>query len=41
MSVNESQMSHYNPSINEPYVPEDAGPIEKEMHSFLDRAGIF
>mmetsp|Transcript_16919 Transcript_16919/g.21412 ORF Transcript_16919/g.21412 Transcript_16919/m.21412 type:complete len:86 (-) Transcript_16919:1975-2232(-) len=41
MSVNESQFSHYIPSINEPFVSEDADPIEKEMHAFLDSCGVF
>lgn len=40
-SVNDSQFSHYNPSINEPFVSEDADPDEKEMHRFLDLAGVF
>jgi hypothetical protein len=40
-SVADSQFSHYNPSINEPYVSEDADPAEKEMHRFLDNAGVF
>ena len=40
-SVNDSQFSHYNPSINEPFISEDADPEEKEMHRFLDLAGIF
>lgn len=41
MSINDSQHSHYNPSVNEPFVSEDANPIEKAMHSFLDGMGIF
>ena len=41
MSVCDSQFSHYNPSINEPFVSENADPEEKEMHAFLDNAGIF
>ena len=41
MSVCDSQFSHYNPSINEPFVSEDADPEEKEMHAFLDAAGVF
>lgn len=40
-SVGDSQFSHYNPSINEPFVSEDADPEEKEMHRFLDLAGVF
>ena len=40
-SINDSQYSHYNPSINEPFVSEDADPDEKEMHQFLDLAGVF
>lgn len=41
MSVCDSHFSHYNPSINEPFVSEDADPEEKEMHAFLDLAGIY
>ena len=41
MSVCDSQFSHYNPSINEPFVSANADPEEKEMHAFLDNAGIF
>jgi hypothetical protein len=40
-SVNDSQFSHYNPSINEPFVSENADPEEKAMHAFLDSCGIF
>lgn len=40
-SVTDSQFSHYNPSVNEPYVSDDADPAEKEMHRFLDSCGIF
>ena len=41
LSINDSQYSIYNPSINEPFVPDDADPLEKEMHAFLDQCGIF
>lgn len=41
MSVCDSQYSHYNPSINEPFVSDDADPEEKAMHAFLDACGIF
>ena len=41
MSVNDSQFSHYNPSINEPVVLDEADPVEKEMHAFLDACGVF
>ena len=41
MSVNDSQFSHYNPSINEPFVSDNADPEEKEMHAFLDSCGVF
>ena len=41
MSVCDSHFSHYNPSINEPFVSDDADPEEKEMHAFLDLAGIY
>ena len=41
MSVNDSQHSHYNPSINEPFISADADLLEKEMHAFLDHCGIF
>jgi len=41
MSVCDSQYSHYNPSINEPFVSDDADPQEKQMHTFLDACGIF
>ena len=40
-SVTDSQYSHYNPSINEPFVSDDADPDEKEMHAFLDQCGVF
>ena len=40
-SVCDSQYSHLTPSINEPYVSEDATAEEKAMHSFLDNLGIF
>ncbi len=40
-SVCDSQFSHYNPAINEPFVSEDASPDEVEMHAFLDAAGVF
>ena len=40
-SVNDSQYSLYNPSINEPFVSDDADPEEKAMHSFLDCCGVF
>ena len=38
-SIGESQ-SHYNPCINEPFISEDADSDEKEMHRFLDMAGV-
>ena len=41
MSVNDSQFSHYNPSISEPFVSDNADPVEKEMHAFLDNCGVF
>lgn len=41
MSVCDSTYSHYNPSINEPFVSADADPEEKAMHSFLDCCGVF
>ena len=41
MSVCDSQYSHFNPSINEPVLSMDADPEEREMHAFLDCAGIF
>ena len=40
-SVCDSQYSHFNPSINEPFVSEDATHEEKSIHAFLDAAGIF
>ena len=40
-SMADSQYSHYNPSINEPFVSDDADPEEKEMHRFLDLAGVY
>ena len=40
-SVCDSQFSHYNPAINEPFVSEDASPDEVAMHAFLDAAGVF
>lgn len=40
-SVDDSQLSHYQPSINEPYVDHDASPEVKAMHAFLDCTGIF
>lgn len=40
-SVCDSQFSHYNPAINEPFVSEDASPEEVAMHAFLDAAGVF
>lgn len=40
-SVCDSQYSHYNPSINEPMVSTDADSDEKEIHAFLNVAGIF
>ena len=40
-SVCDSQYSHLTPSINEPFVSEDATAEEKAMHCFLDNAGIF
>lgn len=36
-----SEYSHYNPSINEPFVSDNADPAERAMHEFLDMAGIF
>ena len=41
MSVCDSQYSHYNPSINEPVVSVNADPEEREIHAFLDSAGIY
>ena len=41
MSLCDSEFSQYNPSINEPFISEEADPEEKEMHSFLDAAGVF
>ena len=41
MSVCDSQYSHYNPSINEPVISVDADPEEREIHAFLDSAGIY
>ena len=41
LSACDSQFSHYNPSINEPFVPDDASAEEREMHAFLDAAGVF
>ena len=41
MSLCDSEFSQYNPSINEPFISEDADPEEKEIHSFLDAAGVF
>ena len=32
----DSTYSHYNPSINEPYVSDEATPEERAMHAFLD-----
>ena len=40
-SVNESQFSHYNPSVNEPCVFDVEDQTEREMHAFLDNLGIF
>ena len=40
-SVCDSQFSHYNPAINEPFVSEDASPDEVAMHAFLDTVGVF
>jgi hypothetical protein len=40
-SLCDSQYSHYNPSINEPVVSTDADSDEKEIHQFLNLAGIF
>ena len=40
-SVDDSTYSHFTPSINEPFVSDAADPQEKEMHAFLDCAGIF
>lgn len=43
LSINndcDSQFSQYAPSINEAFVPEDADPIEKQMHAFLDQYGV-
>ena len=36
-----SEYSHYNPSINEPFVSDNADPQERAMHEFLDLAGVF
>ena len=41
MSLCDSEFSQYNPSINEPFISDDADPDEKEMHAFLDAAGVF
>lgn len=40
-SICDSQYSHYTPAINQPFVSEDASPEEREMHAFLDDAGVF
>ena len=34
-------MSHYQPSINEPFIMDDASPEEKAMHAFLDQVGVY
>lgn len=41
LSETVSQYSVYNPSVNEPFVCDEADPLEKAMHAFLDSAGIF
>ena len=39
-SICDSQFSHYNPSVNEIFIPEEADEDERAIHEFLTMAGV-